>query len=138
MGSVTCLGLGLMGSAFARCFIRHGHDVTVWNRDPEKRKPFEGQAKPCGQPRRCGSRERDHHGPASPTTRRAIPSLHTDELAAAAKNTLLCQFTSGSAPDARAGQAWANAHGLGLPRLLRTGLSGGGRRGRGLVLLLRP
>ena len=44
IGNVTCMGLGRMGSALARCFIRHGHKVTVWNRDPEKRKAFEGSA----------------------------------------------------------------------------------------------
>ncbi len=111
MGSVTCLGLGLMGSAFARCFIRHGHDVTVWNRDPEKRKPFEGQAKIAVSPAEAVA--------ASEITAVCVADyeasdsfLHTDELAATAKNTLLCQFTSGSAPDARAGQAWANARGL--------------------------
>lgn len=111
MGRVTCLGLGLMGSAFARCFVRHGHDVTVWNRDPEKRKPFEGQAKIAASPAEAVA--------ASEITTVCVADyeasdsfLHTDEVAAAAKNTLLCQFTSGSAPDARAGQAWANANGL--------------------------
>jgi len=111
MGSVTCLGLGLMGSAFARCFIRHGHDVTVWNRDPEKRKPFEGQAKIAASVVEAVA--------ASEITTVCVSDyeasdsfLHTDEVAEAAKNTLLCQFTSGSSPDAREGQAWANAHGL--------------------------
>lgn len=112
MGSVTCLGLGLMGSAFARCFIRHGHDVTVWNRDAEKRKPFEGRAKIAASPAEAVA--------ASDITTICVADyaasdsfLHTDEVAAAAKNTLLCQFTSGSAPDARAGQEWAQANGLG-------------------------
>jgi 3-hydroxyisobutyrate dehydrogenase-like beta-hydroxyacid dehydrogenase len=30
------LGLGLMGSRMARSILRHGHEVTVWNRTPEK------------------------------------------------------------------------------------------------------
>ncbi len=110
-GRITIMGLGLMGSAFARCYIRHGHDVTVWNRDPEKRKPFVGQAKIAETPAQAAA--------ASDISIVCVSDyvasdsfLRTDEMAAAAKNTTLCQFTSGSAPDARAGQAWAQARGL--------------------------
>ncbi|MGW0937151.1 NAD(P)-dependent oxidoreductase [Streptomyces sp. NPDC002666] len=33
---VTVLGLGLMGGALARAFLRAGHPTTVWNRTPSK------------------------------------------------------------------------------------------------------
>lgn len=33
---IAVLGTGLMGSAFARVLIAGGHDVTVWNRTPER------------------------------------------------------------------------------------------------------
>jgi 3-hydroxyisobutyrate dehydrogenase-like beta-hydroxyacid dehydrogenase len=38
MGSsrVTVMGLGNMGSALAHSLLRHGHDVVVWNRTPER------------------------------------------------------------------------------------------------------
>jgi 3-hydroxyisobutyrate dehydrogenase-like beta-hydroxyacid dehydrogenase len=36
MSEVTCIGLGLMGSALARALLEAGHDVTVWNRSPGK------------------------------------------------------------------------------------------------------
>ena len=36
MTAVTCIGLGLMGSALARAALASGHGVTVWNRTPEK------------------------------------------------------------------------------------------------------
>ncbi len=36
MTAVTCIGLGLMGSALARALLASGHGVTVWNRSPEK------------------------------------------------------------------------------------------------------
>lgn len=36
MGSVSVMGLGRMGSALARTFVTAGHEVTVWNRTPEK------------------------------------------------------------------------------------------------------
>ena len=34
--SVTVLGAGLMGAGMARSLARAGHDVTVWNRTPDK------------------------------------------------------------------------------------------------------
>ncbi len=36
MSDVTVIGLGAMGSAIANAFLNAGHDVTVWNRGPEK------------------------------------------------------------------------------------------------------
>ncbi|WP_080756792.1 NAD(P)-dependent oxidoreductase [Pseudomonas putida] len=34
--SVSVLGLGAMGSVLARTLLQSGHDVTVWNRSPER------------------------------------------------------------------------------------------------------
>src|SRR3954464_8996744 len=34
--SVTILGLGLMGQALARAFLKAGHPTTVWNRTTAK------------------------------------------------------------------------------------------------------
>lgn len=36
MTELTCIGLGLMGSAIARALLVAGHGVTVWNRSPGK------------------------------------------------------------------------------------------------------
>ncbi|MFN5995808.1 MAG: NAD(P)-dependent oxidoreductase [Paracoccaceae bacterium] len=36
MTEITCIGLGLMGSAIARALFTAGHGVTVWNRSPGK------------------------------------------------------------------------------------------------------
>jgi 3-hydroxyisobutyrate dehydrogenase-like beta-hydroxyacid dehydrogenase len=36
MTEITCVGLGLMGSALARALLAAGHGVTVWNRSPGK------------------------------------------------------------------------------------------------------
>jgi 3-hydroxyisobutyrate dehydrogenase len=38
--AVTVLGTGLMGAGMARSLARAGHDVTVWNRTPEKARPL--------------------------------------------------------------------------------------------------
>jgi len=40
MSDITVIGLGLMGSALARTIHRAGHNLTVWNRSPEKMQPF--------------------------------------------------------------------------------------------------
>lgn len=40
MSEIAVIGLGLMGSALARTIHRAGHDITVWNRSPEKTQPF--------------------------------------------------------------------------------------------------
>ena len=40
MTSVAVLGTGIMGAGMARSLLREGHDVTVWNRSPEKAKPL--------------------------------------------------------------------------------------------------
>lgn len=36
MARITVLGLGAMGSRMALNLLKAGHEVTVWNRDPEK------------------------------------------------------------------------------------------------------
>src|SRR6185312_13924521 len=36
VSTVAVIGLGAMGSRFARRFLDAGHEVIVWNRTPEK------------------------------------------------------------------------------------------------------
>jgi len=40
MQRVSLIGLGAMGSALARTLIEAGHEVTVWNRSPDKAAPL--------------------------------------------------------------------------------------------------
>jgi 3-hydroxyisobutyrate dehydrogenase-like beta-hydroxyacid dehydrogenase len=40
MAKIAFLGLGQMGSAMAARLLQAGHEVTVWNRTPEKTKPL--------------------------------------------------------------------------------------------------
>lgn len=40
MTNVGVVGLGMMGGRIARRFVDEGHDVTVWNRTPEKAAPL--------------------------------------------------------------------------------------------------
>ncbi|MCZ6644137.1 MAG: NAD(P)-binding domain-containing protein [Gammaproteobacteria bacterium] len=47
MSDVTVIGLGAMGSAIANAFLNAGHDVTVWNRGPEKTEPLRASGAQC-------------------------------------------------------------------------------------------
>ncbi len=40
MSDITVIGLGKMGAALALALQRAGHDLTVWNRSPDKVQPF--------------------------------------------------------------------------------------------------
>lgn len=42
MTEISCVGLGLMGSALARALLASGHRVTVWNRSPGKAEALVG------------------------------------------------------------------------------------------------
>ena len=40
MGKVSVVGLGMMGAALAKTLLQAGHEVSVWNRNPQKAKPL--------------------------------------------------------------------------------------------------
>ena len=40
MSGISVIGLGAMGSALARALVKAGHEVTVWNRSPQKMEPL--------------------------------------------------------------------------------------------------
>ncbi len=111
VGNVTCLGLGLMGAALARCYIRNGHNVTVWNRDPEKRKPFEGSAAIATSPAEAIAAS-DLVILSVSTYADSASFLDTPEAREAAGGKTIVQLSSGSAPDARWDEEWAGAHGI--------------------------
>ena len=111
VGKVTCMGLGLMGSALARCFVRHGHNMTVWNRQPEKRRAFEGRAKIASTPAEACAAS-DLIIVCVSTYDASESFLHTPEVAEAAKGKTIVQFTSGSSLDARKAEAWARGRGV--------------------------
>ncbi len=52
MKKIAFLGIGNMGAPMARCLLKGGHQVTVWNRSPDKAKPLEKNgAKVASSPR---------------------------------------------------------------------------------------
>ena len=40
MSEISVIGLGAMGAALAQALVNAGHDVTVWNRTPQKMEPL--------------------------------------------------------------------------------------------------
>ncbi len=110
-GTVTVIGLGLMGSAVAHAFLRAGHDLTVWNRTPERAARFQGLARIATDVREaCAASDtivvcvRDYE------VSNAL--LHTAAVEEVTSGKALVQLTTGTAADARASAAWARQHGL--------------------------
>lgn len=40
MSDITMIGLGAMGTALAKAQMKAGHEITVWNRSPDRMKPL--------------------------------------------------------------------------------------------------
>jgi 3-hydroxyisobutyrate dehydrogenase-like beta-hydroxyacid dehydrogenase len=108
---IAVVGCGLMGSALARAFAAAGHDVTVWNRTPDKARAVGG-----------GTVARENLIEAVSGRELVVVSLSNyaasfevlsaKGVGAALAGTTLVQLTSGSPADARSGLEWAQAHGV--------------------------
>ncbi|ROO86841.1 3-hydroxyisobutyrate dehydrogenase-like beta-hydroxyacid dehydrogenase [Actinocorallia herbida] len=106
---VAVLGLGLMGSALARAFIRRGHPTTVWNRSREKAGPLVALgARPAGTPAEAFSAA----GLAVVCLSGNDAVLRTCEPAGdALAGRTLVNLTSGTSSEARGLAAWAAGRG---------------------------
>lgn len=111
MTEVTCVGLGLMGSALARAMLAAGHQTTVWNRSPQKAEAMAEQ----------GARATRSLAEAlslSPVTIICIdnyPSiqalLEPQEIAQRLAGRVLVNLTTGTPREAERLSAWAMARG---------------------------
>jgi 3-hydroxyisobutyrate dehydrogenase-like beta-hydroxyacid dehydrogenase len=107
---VTVLGLGLMGSALARTFLRAGHPTTVWNRTRAKADPLVAAGA-------ASADTVDDAVAASPLVVACVLDyavLHAvlDPVAGELSGRTLVNLTSGTPEDARASAAWADRHGI--------------------------
>jgi 3-hydroxyisobutyrate dehydrogenase-like beta-hydroxyacid dehydrogenase len=103
--SVTIIGLGQMGSALATVLLDRGHEITVWNRSPQKAKALVDRGAALA---------------ASPAEAMAATSLTIacvldydvlrSVLTPVEAKTLI-NLTSGSPEQAVAAEAWAQSHG---------------------------
>ena len=106
------IGLGAMGSALARAFLRAGHSVTVWNRTAARMQPLVDLGATAAPSPADAAR-------ASPVTVVCIDNYATtrrllDEagmLQALAGRTLI-QLSTGTPAEARALAGWLNAQGV--------------------------
>lgn len=111
MTEITCVGLGLMGSALARAMLAAGHRITVWNRSPGKAGGLVG----------LGAREARSFAEAlaaSPVVMICIDSYaSTRDLLAAADalphlaGRVVVQLSTGTPREAGELSAWGGARG---------------------------
>ena len=111
MTELSCIGLGLMGSALARAMLAAGHPITVWNRSPGR----------AGDLVALGAVEaRSFAGAvaASPVTLICIDNyvsaralLETEGLAEQLVGRTLVNLTTGTPREAEVLSAWVAARG---------------------------
>ncbi|ELS51517.1 NAD(P)-dependent oxidoreductase [Streptomyces viridochromogenes] len=106
---VSVLGLGLMGQALARAFLRAGHPTTVWNRTPAKAEPLTA----VGAARAGTAAAAVAASPlvvVCVTDHDALREV-LEPLGRAVDGRVLVYLGSGTASGARETAAWAAAHG---------------------------
>jgi len=105
MKDVTVIGLGVMGAALAHTLLKNGHNVTVWNRSPEKAETFREQ----GAKVAMSSAEAIA---ASPTAIICVKThIDTRAILQSAQNLEgknIIELSTGSAPEAQALYQWLN------------------------------
>jgi 3-hydroxyisobutyrate dehydrogenase-like beta-hydroxyacid dehydrogenase len=112
MTDVTMLGLGAMGSALARAFLRAGHSLTVWNRTPARMQPL------------LALGAKSASSPANGVKASPITVICIDDYAAtrrlieeagmldALAGRVLVQLSTGTPSEAREQARWLAAHGV--------------------------
>ncbi|MFJ2738519.1 NAD(P)-dependent oxidoreductase [Streptomyces sp. NPDC087440] len=108
--AVTVLGLGNMGSALAAALLDRGHEVTVWNRTPDKAQPLVAR----------GARLAATPQEASASNQLIIACVLDyealfgvlDPFAASLAGKTLVNLTSGSPEQGHEAAAWAEKHGV--------------------------
>lgn len=109
MSEISCIGLGLMGSALARTLQGAGHGVTVWNRSPEKLRAFRAAAVACADDLAGAVR-------ASPVVLICIDNYAAtkamlEPVAALLAGRVVVQLSTGTPKEAQELQAWVQAQG---------------------------
>jgi len=106
MSEVTVIGLGLMGAALARAFLKDGHRVTVWNRTSDKAEPLVQDGAVCAPSAASAVG-------ASPIVIVCIDNyevtkalLSSKEVASSLVDRILVQLGTGSPQEARDSEVW--------------------------------
>jgi 3-hydroxyisobutyrate dehydrogenase-like beta-hydroxyacid dehydrogenase len=109
---VSLLGIGVMGEALARALLKHGHNVTIWNRTKSKCEVVrQAGASVAAMPTEAADASdvivvclREYSGT------RAL--LEPRRVIAALQGKLLVQLTTGTPAEARDLDAWATENGI--------------------------
>jgi 3-hydroxyisobutyrate dehydrogenase-like beta-hydroxyacid dehydrogenase len=109
---ISVLGMGRMGSALARAFLKQGYETTVWNRTKSKCEPLStlGARIASTVPDAVTAAEIIVVNVSDYVTGDAL--MRPDNIASALRGKLLVQLTSGSPRQARETAAWAQQHGI--------------------------
>ncbi len=104
---VSVIGLGLLGSAFARAFVDSGYQTTVWNRSPQPARAFLGKATIASSvAAACEASEVIIACLIDPMACRS--ALRDPTVETAIEGKLLVQLTTSNPADARDEAAWAD------------------------------
>ena len=110
--TLSVIGIGSMGSALVRAFLKHEYRTTIWNRTQAKAEPLAGLGA------RLAATVRDAVSAADivvvnvndyATTEQLLRSV---DVTAALRGKLLVQLTSGTPAQARAMAGWARQHAI--------------------------
>ncbi len=106
MSEISVIGLGAMGAALAQALLKAGHDVTVWNRTPQKMEPLAA----------LGAKRAENVVnalQASPVIMVCIDNynatnklLGTDDVIPHLSGRTLIQLSTGTPKEARESEAW--------------------------------
>lgn len=112
MSDVTMIGLGAMGSALARAFLRNGHGVSIWNRTKARMTPVANEGAVPYETAWQAVR-------ASPVTVICIDNydatralIDSEGLLEALAGRTLVQLSTGTPAEARQFARWLNSNGI--------------------------
>lgn len=109
--TVSVIGLGRMGSALARAFLKAGYTTHVWNRSPEKASALTGQGAIVAPSVAAAAAAADIIVVCVSTYADSDRLLRSSEVAATLRGKLIIQVSSGSPNQAREQAQWAAGNG---------------------------
>ena len=109
---ICVIGLGRMGSALARAFLKQGYPTWVWNRTTAKSEPLVAMGARTSASLEATIATCDVIVINVIDYAAADELLRSPSIEAALKSKLVVQLTSGSPQQARESAAWANKHGI--------------------------
>lgn len=108
--TVSVIGLGLMGTALARAFLANHHYVTVWNRNASKGEPLAQAGAQVAQSVAAAVDASEVIVVCLLDYPTSNALLQMPEVTAKLRSKAVVQLATGTPPEAREGETWANEH----------------------------